>query len=86
MDDHLTLSKHHHHRHAERGKEIVTVVNPDIIRLGHVWVPADLRWYRRRVTLNLLRQVGVTGAAAHKAVDVSRPPCMGGAWAAKQGA
>lgn len=67
----LTLSHSHTCMHAERGKEMMTVVSPDSLRLGHVWVPADLRWYRRRVTLNLLRQVGVTGGAAHKAVDVS---------------
>lgn len=55
----------------ERENELVTVVSPELLRTGHVWVPTDLRWYRRRVTLALLRTaLGITGHVAQKAVEV----------------
>ena len=57
---------------AERENTLVTVVSPELVRRGHVWVPADLRWYRRRVTIALLRGLlGITGNAAQRVVEVS---------------
>ena len=56
---------------SERENELVTVVSPELLRPGHVWVPAELRWYRRRVTLALLRNsLGITGQVAQRAVEV----------------
>ncbi|KAG1680939.1 hypothetical protein FOA52_009898 [Chlamydomonas sp. UWO 241] len=54
---------------TERNKELVFVMLPETIRRGHVWVPSELRWYRRRVTVNYLRTCGVSGNAAQRAVE-----------------
>lgn len=54
----------------ERNNELFTVMAPEFVRGGHVWVPTELRWYRRRVTIAMLRQCGITGSAAQRAVEV----------------
>ncbi|GAX78544.1 hypothetical protein CEUSTIGMA_g5984.t1 [Chlamydomonas eustigma] len=62
---------------TEREEDLVTVANLDLMRTGHVWVPSELRWYRRRVTMSLLRQIGITGAPAQRAVeDMASQPLM----------
>ena len=63
---------------AERANELVTVVSPELMRFGYVWVPAELRWYRRRVTMVLLKGMGITGTLAQRAVEVRVCVCVGG--------
>eukprot|EP00955_Chlamydomonas_euryale_P091137 364599-Chlamydomonas_euryale.AAC.4 len=71
---HTRLS-HPQREDAKGQKPEVAVLNGSslgMLRTGHVWVPGDLRWYRRRVTLQMLRSLGVVGNAAHRALEVRR--------------